>query len=110
MVMQRGGPMMRGRGGMGRGRGGPGMKPRLPFIPHVPFDLVLAEPAFPPVRSIPAPVEEAFQAVSLLPLHFQEVLRIRIGDPGSGAFLTPGSGIRNVVFRIPDPKPIFLRA
>jgi hypothetical protein len=24
-------------------------------------------------------------------------------DPGSGAFLTPGSGI-------PDPKPIFLRA
>jgi hypothetical protein len=32
-------------------------------------------------------------------------------DPGSGygAFLTPrpGSGIRNRVFRIPDPKPIF---
>ncbi len=36
-------------------------------------------------------------------------------DPGSGAFLTPGSGIRNRFFpdpgsRIPDPKPIFLRA
>jgi hypothetical protein len=31
------------------------------------------------------------------------VLRIRIRDPGSGAFLTPGSGI-------PDPKTIFLRA
>ncbi len=29
-------------------------------------------------------------------------------DPGSGAFLTPGSGIRNRF--IPDPKPIFLRA
>ena len=24
------------------------MKPRPPFIPHVPFDIVLAEPAFPP--------------------------------------------------------------
>ncbi len=43
-------------------------------------------------------------------------------DPGSGAFLTPGSGIRNRFFpdpgsrisdpgsRIPDPKPICLRA
>jgi hypothetical protein len=38
-------------------------------------------------------------------------------DPGSGAFLTPGpgSGIRSRFFpdpgsRIPDPKPIFLRA
>jgi hypothetical protein len=36
-------------------------------------------------------------------------------DPGSGAFLTPGSGIRNRFFpdpgsRIPDPKTIFLRA
>ncbi len=29
------------------------------------------------------------------------VLRIRIRDPGSGAFLTPGSGILNWVF--PDP-------
>ncbi len=31
-----------------------------------------------------------------------------VADPGSGAFLTPGSGIRNRF--IPDPKPIFLRA
>jgi hypothetical protein len=36
-------------------------------------------------------------------------------DPGSGAFLTPGSGIRNTFFpypgsQIPDPKTIFLRA
>jgi hypothetical protein len=36
-------------------------------------------------------------------------------DPGSGAFFTPGSGIRNGFFpdpgsRIPDPKPIFVRA
>jgi hypothetical protein len=35
-----------------------------------------------------------------------------VADPGSGAFLTPGSGIRNRFFpdlgsRIPDPKPIF---
>jgi hypothetical protein len=35
-------------------------------------------------------------------------------DPGSGAFLTPGSDIRNRFFpdpgsRIPDPKPIFMR-
>jgi hypothetical protein len=29
-------------------------------------------------------------------------------DPGSGAFLTPGSGIG--FFQIPDPKLIFLRA
>jgi hypothetical protein len=41
------------------------------------------------------------------------VLRIR--DPGSGAFLTPGSGIRNRFFpdpgsRIPDPKCIFFKA
>jgi hypothetical protein len=36
-------------------------------------------------------------------------------DPGSDAFLTPGSGIRNMFFpdpgsRIPDPKPILLKA
>ncbi len=31
-------------------------------------------------------------------------------DPGSGAFLTPGSGIPDLGSRIPDPKPIFLRA
>jgi len=51
---------MRGRGrGMGRG----GMKMRPPFIPHVTFDLHLAEPAFPPVKQAPPPNEEAFQAV-----------------------------------------------
>jgi hypothetical protein len=31
-----------------------------------------------------------------------------VADPGSGAFLTPGSGIG--FFPIPDPKPIYLRA
>ena len=57
---------MRGRGGMSRGRGGgPGMKTRPPFIPHVPFDIVLAEPAFPPVRSVPTQVEEAFHQALL---------------------------------------------
>ena len=35
-------------------------------------------------------------------IHFDSVAD---PDPGSGAFLTPGSGIR-----IPDPKPIWLRA
>jgi hypothetical protein len=35
------------------------------------------------------------------------VLRIRIRDPGSGTFLTPGSGIRNRIFRIPGPTIIF---
>ena len=40
----RGGPP-RGGGGFGSFKGGP----RPPFIPHVPFDMVLAEPAFPSV-------------------------------------------------------------
>jgi hypothetical protein len=31
-------------------------------------------------------------------------------DPGSGAFLTPGPGIRKGFFLIPDSEPIFLRA
>jgi len=44
--MVRGGPRGRGRGGHHLG-----MKPRPPFIPHVPFDIVLAEPAFPPVKT-----------------------------------------------------------
>ncbi len=33
---------------------------------------------------------------------------VSVADPGSGAFLTPGSGIG--FFQIPDPKPLFLRA
>jgi len=37
------------------------MKPRAPFIPHVPFDMVLAEPAFPHVKTAPQAQEEAFQ-------------------------------------------------
>ncbi len=39
------------------------MKPRPLFIPHVPFDPVLAEPCFPPVRQVPQEQEEAFQQV-----------------------------------------------
>ena len=41
------------------------MKTRPPFIPHVPFDIVLAEPAFPPVRTVPGQVEEAFHQALL---------------------------------------------
>jgi len=41
--MVRGGPRGRGRGGH--------MKHRPPFIPHVPFDIILAEPAFPPMKA-----------------------------------------------------------
>ncbi len=49
------------------------------------------------------------------PPTYLSVLRIRILEPGSGAFLTPGSGIWNRFFedpgsRISDPKPIYLRA
>jgi len=43
-------------------RGGRGGFPRPSFIPHVPFDIVLAEHAFPPVKTIPVADEEAFQA------------------------------------------------
>ncbi len=38
---------------------------------------------------------------------YKPVLRT---DPGSGAFLTPGLGSGIGFSRIPDPKPIFLRA
>ena len=48
----RGGGGGRGGGGAIGGMGGPGMKPRPLFIPHVPFDPVLAEPCFPPVRQV----------------------------------------------------------
>ena len=56
--------MVRG-GGRGRGRGGH-MKPRPPFIPHVPFDIVLAEPAFPPVKPPDENEDKGFQDVSIL--------------------------------------------
>ena len=54
-MVRGGGPRGRGfgfrgaRGGFGSFKGGP----RPPFIPHVPFDMVLAEPAFPPVMKKP---------------------------------------------------------
>jgi hypothetical protein len=63
--------MVRGnmRGRMGRG----GMKLRPPFIPHVTFDVYLAEHAFPTVKQAPSPNEEAFQAVSAPLHHFSPV-------------------------------------
>jgi hypothetical protein len=49
--------------------------------------------------------------------HIYALLKISVAvrDPGSVAFLTPGSGIRNRFFPdpgslIPDPNPIFLTA
>ena len=54
-MVRGGGPRGRGfgfRGGAPRGGGFGSFKgghPRPPFIPHVPFDMVLAEPAFPSV-------------------------------------------------------------
>ena len=53
--------MVRG-GARGRGRGGY-MKPRPPFIPHVPFDIVLAEPAFPAVKPPDEDTDKVFQDV-----------------------------------------------
>ena len=55
--------MVRGGPRHGRGRGGH-MKPRPPFIPHVPFDIVLAEPAFPQVAPPKEDQEKAYQDVS----------------------------------------------
>lgn len=47
---------MRGRGGRGRGGGGMGRGPPRVFVPHIPFDFVLCEQAFPRVK--PAPNDE----------------------------------------------------
>ena len=62
-MVRGGGPRGRGfgfrggapRGGFGSFKGGP----RPPFIPHVPFDMVLAEPAFPSVMKKPASKSKA---------------------------------------------------
>ena len=53
---------------------GGGMKPRPPFIPHVPFDLVLAEPAFPPVESPSAEQDEAMTNVSTRQFLFKSAM------------------------------------
>jgi len=47
-----------------------------------------------------------FQQTEFLPWKVEN--SVADPDPGYGAFLTPGSGIG--FFRIPDPKPILLRA
>jgi hypothetical protein len=61
-----------------------------------------------------------FKATHLFVGSFLKYCSVADPNPGSGAFFTPGSGIRNRFFsgsrildlrcRIPDPKPIFLRA
>ena len=68
--MVRGGPGHRGRGG----RGGH-MKPRPPFIPHVPFDIILAEPAFPQVSPPKEDADKAYQDVSFLVCLSNEKIR-----------------------------------
>jgi hypothetical protein len=47
----------------------------------------------------------------LLGLKYNTVLRIRIRDPGSGAFLPPGSGSRMDFSgsRISDPAPFLMK-
>ncbi|CAK8680332.1 interleukin enhancer-binding factor 2-like [Clavelina lepadiformis] len=50
---------MRGRGGRGRGGGGGGMgRGARVFVPHIPFDFVMCEQAFPRVK--PAPNDQQF--------------------------------------------------
>ena len=60
--------------------------PRPPFIPHVPFDLVLAEPCFPPVKAPQTEQEEAFQAVRLTFLNYissrSVLVNTRVGHRG----------------------------
>jgi hypothetical protein len=54
-------------------------------------------------QSNPDPIQSGSETLLLGTVHIFPVLRIRIQDTGSGAFLTPGSrsGIRNRFF--PDP-------
>ena len=52
---------MRGRGGRGRGGGSMGRGPTRVFVPHIPFDFVLCEQAFPRVK--PAPNDEQLTQV-----------------------------------------------
>merc|ERR1719206_62025 len=61
-MVRGGGPRGRGFGGRGRGGGGFMHKPRAPFIPHVPFDSVMAEPAFPPAKPKNTDNEDQLQA------------------------------------------------
>ena len=57
---------MRGRGGRGRGGGGGGMgRGARVFVPHIPFDFVMCEQAFPRVK--PAPNDQQFTQVNLFP-------------------------------------------
>jgi hypothetical protein len=59
---------------------------------------------------------ESYRTGTLLKVFIKITVFVSVADPdpGSGAFLTPGSGIRNGFIpdpgsRIPDPKPIFLK-
>merc|ERR1712029_1057236 len=69
-MVRGGGPGHFRGGGRGFGRGGRGggfmNKPRAPFIRHVPFDSVMAEPAFPPVKPQDAEKAEQIQAALVL--------------------------------------------
>ena len=76
--------MVRG-GHRGRGRGGY-MKPRPPFIPHVPFDIVLAEPAFPSVKPPEGKADLSFPDAlvkrneDLTPSHWQDINNLIEGE------------------------------
>jgi hypothetical protein len=95
-------------------------QPRARICKRVRSSGIDAKESIPPAYVAWWPVRQIGLLYQPARLQYIAVLRIRIRDPGSGAFLTPGSGIRNRFFsgsqssdlgsrisdpgsRIPDP-------
>ncbi len=89
---------------------------RISYLPHVAifikiFEFYLVTQS--PLKWVIGKVEQNYCGKREYRLIFWS--SVADPDPGSGSFLTPGSGIRIRFFpdpasRIPDSKPIFLRA